>query len=208
MTNFEEACKMSAEKWAAFLPDEVEVHKFSQKHIDAINEIIYPKPAVKVKKLSKKTIRFIIIAAVLLALATTAIASPAFRQFTLKDFSNHSEYRVGDTKKAKAVSSLKLNYIPDEFKMVDKYESVNLFLFSYKNGEQSFDVEKLYLRSSIGFDTENSIKEELQINGADAAYYRTADNWGTVIFNNGEYIYHISGNISKEELVKIAQNTE
>lgn len=208
MTNFEEACKMSAEKWAASLPDEVEVHKFSQKHIDAINEIIYPKPAVKVKKLSKKTIRFIIIAAVLLALATTVIASPAFRQFTLKDFSNHSEYRVGDTKKAKVVSSLKLNYIPDEFKIVDKYESVNLFSFSYKNGEQSLEVEKLYLRSTIGFDTENSIKEELQINGADAAYYRTADNWGTVIFNNGEYIYHISGNISKEELVKIAQNVE
>lgn len=208
MTNFEEACKMSAEKWVASFPDEVEAHKFSQKHIDAINEIIYPKPALKVKKLSKKTVRFIIIAAVLLALATTAIASPAFRQFTLKDFSNHSEYRVGDIKKAKAVSSLKLNYIPDEFKMVDKYESVNLFLFSYKNGEQIFDVEKLYLRSTIGFDTENSIKEELQINGADATYYRTADNWGTVIFNNGEYIYHISGNISKEELVKIAQNAE
>ena len=91
MTNFEEACKMSAEKWVASLPDEVEAHKFSQKHIDAINEIIYPKPALKVKKLSKKTVRFIIIAAVLLALATTAIASPAFRQFTLKDFSNHSD---------------------------------------------------------------------------------------------------------------------
>ena len=47
MTNFEEACKMSAEKWVASFPDEVEAHKFSQKHIDAINEIIYPKPAVK-----------------------------------------------------------------------------------------------------------------------------------------------------------------
>lgn len=206
MTNFEEACKMSAEKWVASFPDEVEAHKFSQKHIDAINEIIYPNPAVKVKKLSKKTVRFIIIAAVLLALATTAIASPAFRQFTLKDFSNHSEYRVGDIKKAKAVSSLKLNYIPDEFKMVDKYESEDWFNYSYKMGEQKFEVEKLNLRSTIGFDTENSVKEELQINGADAAYYRTADNWGTVIFNNGEYIYYIGGNISKEELVKIAQN--
>ena len=41
MTNFEEACKMSAEKWVASFPDEVEAHKFSQKHIDAINEIIF-----------------------------------------------------------------------------------------------------------------------------------------------------------------------
>lgn len=54
MTNFEEACKMSAEKWAASIPDEVEAHKFSQKHIDAINEIIYPKPALKVKSFQRK----------------------------------------------------------------------------------------------------------------------------------------------------------
>ena len=27
MTNFEEACKMSAEKWVASFPDEVEAHK-------------------------------------------------------------------------------------------------------------------------------------------------------------------------------------
>lgn len=101
-----------------------------------------------------------------------------------------------------------MNYIPDEFKMVDKSESEAWFNYSYKMGEQKFEVEKLNLRSTIDFDTENSIKEELQINGADAAYYRTADNWGTVIFNNGEYIYYIGGNISKEELVKIAQNVE
>ena len=87
-------------------------------------------------------------------------------------------------------------------------DSVHLFWFIYKHGEQIFDVENSYLLSTIFFDRENSVKEELQINGADAAYYRTADNWGTVIFNNGEYIYHISGNISKEELVKIAQNAE
>ena len=96
------------------------------------------------------------------------------------------------------------------YRHLPTYEKIirNLVSFYEKNGEQIFDVEKSYLRSTIGFDTENSIKEELQINGADAAYYRTADNWGTVIFNNGEYIYHISGNISKEELVKIAQNAE
>ena len=104
---------------------------------------------------------------------------------------------------------LKLNDRKDIYtKMVDKYESEDWFNYSYKMGEQKFEVEKLNLRSTIGFDTENSVKEELQINGADAAYYRTADNWGTVIFNNGEYIYYIGGNISKEELVKIAQNVE
>lgn len=43
--------------------------------------------------------------------------------------------------------------------MVDKYESEAWFNYSYKMGEQKFEVEKLNLRSSINFDTENSIKK-------------------------------------------------
>lgn len=205
MTNFEEACKMSAEKWVASLPDEVEAHKFSQKHIDAINEIIYPKPAVKVKKLSKKTVRFIIIAAVLLALATTAIASPAFRQFTLKDFSNHSEYRVGDIKNAKAVSSLKLNYIPKGFKKTYSYKK---YSYGYTNANKYIYVDKLSLDTEIAFDNETSKTENITIKGAKAIYYITDNNVGTIIYNDGNYIYNIHGNIGKKELVKIAQNVE
>jgi len=34
------------------------------------------------------------------------------------------------------------------------------------------------------------------------------NNVGTIIYNDGNYIYNIHGNISKEELVKIAQNAE
>lgn len=30
MTNFEEACKMSAEKWADSLPSEIEVHNLAK----------------------------------------------------------------------------------------------------------------------------------------------------------------------------------
>lgn len=205
MTNFEEACKMSAEKWAASFPDEVEAHKFSQKHIDAINEIIYPKPAVKVKKLSKKTVRFIIIAAVLLALATTAIASPAFRQFTLKDFSNHSEYRVGNIKNVPALTDLKVNYIPKGFKKTYSYKK---YSYGYTNANKYIYVDKLSLDTEIAFDNETSKTENITIKGAKVIYYITDNNVGTIIYNDGNYIYNIHGNISKEELVKIAQNAE
>lgn len=208
MSNFEEACKISAEKWIDSFPDNAQAHNFSKRHIDLINEIIYPKPNVKRKKFSKKTIRFIIIAAVLLALSTTAVASPAFRKYTVKNFSNHNEYNVDDTTRSKEVTSLKLKYIPAKFKEVEKTASSAWYSCRYENGEQNFEVEKLNLSATIGFDTENSMKEKIQINGADAMYYRTTDNLGTVLFNDGEYIYYICGNISKEELVKIAQNVE
>ena len=43
MTNFEEACKMSAEKWADTIKYDNELHKFSKNQIDSIKEKIYKK---------------------------------------------------------------------------------------------------------------------------------------------------------------------
>ena len=44
--------------------------------------------------------------------------------------------------------------------------------------------------------------------GIDAVYYRSNNNVKGIIFNDGNYIYIIEGNIEKDELVKIAQNVE
>ena len=154
---------------------------------------------------SKKTIRFIIIAAVLLVLATTAIASPAFRQFTLNNFSNHSEYRVGDTKNVLALTDLKVNYIPKGFKKTYSYKN---YSYGYTNLNKYVYVDKMSLDTEIAFDTETSRSENITIKGAKAIYYITDNNVGTIIYNDGNYIYDIHGNISKEELVKIAQNAE
>ena len=54
MTNFEEACKMSAEKWVASFPDEVEAHKFSQKHIDAIMKLYIQILRLRLKSFQRK----------------------------------------------------------------------------------------------------------------------------------------------------------
>lgn len=60
----------------------------------------------------------------------------------------------------------------------------------------------------INFDTEKYGSEEIEINGIRAICYRSDDDIYGIIFNNGEYIFSISGNLSKDELVKIAQNVE
>jgi len=69
-------------------------------------------------------------------------------------------------------------------------------------------VEKFELSGSVGFDTEHYEPENIKINGIDAVYYRSNNNVKGIIFNDGNYIYIIEGNIEKDELVKIAQNVE
>jgi hypothetical protein len=156
------------------------------------------------KKLSKKIIKIILIAAILLSFATTVFAIPSYREFIVDKFSNHSEYNVADTKNAEKVTALKLNYIPDGFEKTEEYE----YTLIYKKGDKSFSVAKYQLSANINFDTEEYESENIKINNIDAIYYRSNTNQNGIIFNNGKYIFIISGNIDKETLVKIAQNVE
>ena len=119
MSEFEEALWLSAENWADSFSTDLPKHKFSKKHNKVINDIIYGKQDKKIK-LSKGTIKVLLIAAVLLAIATTAFAIPQSREYIVDKFSNHSEYNVVDKKKSKRVKSLNVKYIPAGFEKGDR----------------------------------------------------------------------------------------
>lgn len=204
MSNFQEVCLLSCESWVDSFPDDIPKHKFSKKHKEKMKEIFELDIEIQKHKLSKKTIKILLIAAILLGLATTVFAIPASREFIIQKFSNHSEYNVVDTENVEKVESLKLNYIPEGFVKTEDYEHAVM----YSNSELSFYVEKFELTSSIGFDTENYDSESIIINGIDGIYYTSKNNEKGVIFNNGNYIFVVSGNIEEKELVKIAQNVE
>ncbi len=210
MTEFEKAVEMSFEKYVASLPSVVPPHNFSQKHIDAMNELFYPKPELKRKKVSKKTVRFIIIAAVLLSLAVTAVANPVSREYIVEKFSNHSEYQVNNTKKSKKMTPLKLNYIPVEFEKNESSAESEFCSERYRNiySAEYFYIQKISINAYVGFDTERYNSEKIEIKGKEALFYRSSEETIGIIFNDGDYIYLLGGNISQKELVKIAQNVE
>lgn len=209
MNNFEDVCLLSCENWVDSFPDEIPQHKFSKKHNDKMKELFQSEHNNK-HKLSKKTLKFLLIAAILLSIATTVFAIPTSREYIVDKFSNHSEYNVIYTKKAKKVKSFNVNYIPAGFKKVEDedYSSNHYYIEDYENSDRFFVAEKLELSSRISFDTEHYEPENIEINGADAVYFRSNNNAKGIIFNDGNYIYIITGNIEKDELVKIAQNLE
>ncbi len=204
MSNFEKVCLLSCENWVDSFPAEIPKHKFSKKHIEKIKEIYKTESKENKHKLSNKTIKFLLIAAILLSLATAVFAIPASKEFIIDKFFNHSEYNVVDTSDAKDVTSLKLNYIPVGFEKTEDYG----YAYLYTKVDKSFTVQKCELFTSIDFDTEKYDSESIKINGIDAVYYRSDFEEKGIIFNNGEYIFIVSGNIDKKELVNIAQNVE
>ncbi len=202
MSVFEDALWLSGEQWIESFPTDLPKHKFSRKHNKVINSIIHRDQDKTKVKLSKGTIKVILIAAILLAFATTVFAIPASREYIIEKFFNHSSYEVKGIDKINRVESFEINYIPAGFEKTEDYG----YAYMYENIDKSFVVQKCELSTLVGFDTENYECESITINGFDAILYFSENSEKGIIFNNGEYIFIINGNIEKDELIKIAQN--
>lgn len=208
MSNFQEVCLLSCEKWVASFPDDVPKHDFSKQHEEKMKEILQDKRNDTKHKPSRKVITFLILAAIIMAVATTAFAVPASREYIVKKFTDHSEYNVEDTSGFEYVTYLKTNYIPAGFEKTEQHITDGFYIETYNNGDKHFSVNKYIINTTIGYDTEQYESEKIKINGIDAIYYSSDDKLDRIIFNNSEYIFMVSGNIGKDELVKIAQNVE
>lgn len=209
MDKFTEACRLANRQWVDSLPADAPPHEFSPAFTAAMRPLLQPDITPvpqKKRRLTKKTIKILVVAAVLLALAiaTTAIAVPLARRANVTQLPGHGEYEVADPENAPKVKDLTVGYVPQGFEKTEDYG----YFYVYENGEQSFTVEKLELTAGISFDTEDYPSESITINGREGVYHRSDSGYNGIIFNNGEYIFAVGGNISKEELVKIAQNVQ
>lgn len=207
MTKFEEVCFLSCEKWVESLPKDIPKHKFSKQHNKKMKELLNIEKQVKFYKMSNSTVKFLFVAALLLALTTTVFAIPASREFIIDKFFNHSRYTISDNDFSQ-VNSLNLKYIPDGFVLVEEYNNEYACSLSYKKADYYFLVDKYPLNTNINFDTEEYDCENININNQQGVYFVVDESEKGLIFNNASYIYLLTGNITKEELVKIAQELE
>lgn len=208
MNTLEDVCLQSLVNWIDAFPKEIPEHNFSKEHIRKINELIEPKRKEQEYKVTKNTLKFLLIAAVILSLTITAFAIPTCREFIVEKFFNHSEYNVVDTEKSKDVNSLIVDYIPEGFQIDEVFESESIYDYYYTNEDKYFHVKKFAINGAIYYDTEVFEDENIKINGIDAVFYNHDNQLKGFIFNDGKYIYEINGNIDKNDLVQIAQNIE
>lgn len=209
MNNFQDVCLLSCEKWVDSFPDEIPKHEFSQKHDEKMKTLFQDDPKDKKHRLSRKSITFILIAAIIMAVATTAFAIPSCREFILKQYSSYSEYYVPDAKNSR-VESLEVNYVPDGFEKNDDYDKYFIYYYSnVDNNKEYFEVHKSVLNAKISFDSKKYDSESIYINGIEGVYFSSDDEKDKgIVFNDGKYIFTIKGNIDKQTLIKIAQNVE
>ena len=127
---------------------------------------------------------------------------------TFPKFSIFTPQIVNEDNNSVELTSLKIKYIPIGFELIDIHEGRQMLIYNYlADNDQRFDV-KLFTLASQGksyYDTENSDIEEITFKGSTAYTWQT-DKITYLIWYQDGIECHISGNLNKDEILKIAEN--
>ncbi|TCS87961.1 uncharacterized protein DUF4367, partial [Keratinibaculum paraultunense] len=106
------------------------------------------------------------------------------------------------------LKSLKINYVPMDFKLVNVNEGNNMLIYNYATeNNQRLDVK--FFSSSSGvqsyYDTEDAEIEEFIFKESNAYMWQT-DEKTKLIWYQDDVECHISANLDKDEVIKVAEN--
>ncbi len=209
MTNFEAAVELSLNDWTASFPTEFDLPEPSAAYQKGIAELMDKMRGDRYHKFTRKTARAILIAAIIMAIATVTLAATVGRDFIVQKFSDYSTYNVVDSSGVKDVEDIHIGYIPEGFKLSHKESTNKDYFIVYSSENKWINIYKMRIDSDITFDTEYKNSEELLINSFKGIYYEDHKlEFAGIVWNNGTYNYNIEGNLSKNELIKIAESID
>ena len=208
----DEAAAMANENIGIKLADEAAGDvEFSKEHEKRMKKIFASAKKAE-RKRGRRVIRYAAgIAAVLcLVIAFDVMNAGALRikfmNFILETDQPNTDYSFGDSKAGSySDDEIAIDYIPDGFEVDNSKMSEKIIYIKFKKDTQYFILKVEAVSAKMSIDTEEGNAEHLKVNGCEAVY-TTNNNVNALIWHDGEYVYRISGNITKEEILKIAQS--
>ena len=167
------------------------------------------------KKLTVRRL-FVCVTAALIAAALAASSVSAvrdfFKRFFTETFSTHTAVQSADT--AEAPETIEAVYtidVPEGFETEDEFVSDIFCNTVYRNKENNeYIIFNQNIRSAfdIYVNTENQTMEYVEINGCDGFIVDIGIDEAYISWDNGEYVFEISGNIGKSELISVAETVQ
>lgn len=209
MTNLAKACELSLNDWLETFPDVIPEAECSKKHEKWKKNLFNKMRDDHYHRFTTRTIKVMLVAAILCALLLTAFVIPSSRAFMLDKFDIASRYKITENNKNSVDGEITVGYIPEgfEFDSFNKFDKHTTFKYISDDGE-FFTIFKNASSIEVYFDTENSISEKIEME--DIKYIYCTGNFGmnSIVWNKNDYIYQIEAPFSREELLKIAKTVE
>ena len=198
---------MALNEWVDSFPTEFDLPEPTEAYKKGIEKLMDKMRGDRYHKLTRSAARGVLIAAILLAIATVTLAATVGREFIVEKFSNYSTYNVVDSSNVESVDDINIGYIPEGFEFSSKEITDFSQHYIYNNNGNWLIIYKSKISNAIDFDTEHENIKNINVNSFDGIYYENSStNYSGIIWNNGNYVYTVEGNITEKELTKIAEN--
>lgn len=205
MSKFAKACVLSYEEWVATIPEELPEPEYSKKHIRRMNALKNKMRGNVYHHFTTRTIKVMLVAAILLALMMTAFVIPSSRDSFMDNFNIASRYQMTKHNKNSVPDEITVGYIPEGFELESNENLSKYLILRYSNTQGIyFTTYKASSSTEIYFDTENLDTQNITINNINYTYGTDAFGNSNVIWTVNDYVFRIDGNLSAEELLKIA----
>lgn len=210
MSNFEKAVSQSCLEWASSLPETCEytLSAASEKYFD---KLLKRMEHGGFRPVSKHTLRFILIAAIIAALlaAITIGANIGEQSFEIIPNGDMAQYSVVDPAEPLDTSDLIVDYMVSDFYVSDIVYNAESKICGYEYLSASDSAYSILRTESDGnsyFDNDNLTSEIITHNHINFTYFESDEGYLGLIWNYGGYVYSIAGDISLEDAFLVADS--
>ncbi len=196
------------------VPPEFE-HTFSSEFETSMQQLISKnnKPCYKyINTVGKRVagIAVIMLTCLVVALFSVKSLREPFIDFVVKTYEKFTSLFVDKEDYTTEFKVMLPQYIPEGYELEEvpqTDEKAYMCRYVNNNGEIINYIQSINGYYQITVDTEKTTHEKIFVNSIDAVYY-TNKNKNCLVLGNGTYTFSISGYISKEELIKIAESID
>ncbi len=206
MSKLAKACELSLNNWMESFPDVIPEAERSKKHEKWKKNLFNKMRDDYYHRLTTKTIKLILVAAIITALLLTAFVFPSSRESVINDSNVFSRYKITENNKNSVNSEIKVGYIPQGFVLENKDISSKTVQVKYISDTGTFfTIFKCTSSMEMNFNTEFYESEEIIVDNVKYIYCQGNDGVNNLLWTMNDYVYRMSGTLSKDELVKIAK---
>ena len=160
------------------------------------------------KKRLSKTARILLVAAVIIALLAVAVCGYTKVKYKLVDHGIFSEISFSGLFSSRIDEPVKVSYVPEGFVLTETDDKRTISGKSYfDNKGNGFSVSKEICPDSYTVDTEYKNPRIIEIGGIEYILFGDGNYIG-VVFVKNNYVYTVSGLLSEETMLRIAQGLE
>ena len=168
----------------------------------ASQRLIFGKKS-QIRVFSKKKIRVLIVAAILLLLSVLAVTAYEMNKYDIIEFPGFFSV-ITDKKHHSLVKELTVGYIPEGFTEAEHIREKYIERKNYHKGDKEIYISRTSAYDVFMADNEHGEIKEMEINGIKYTIYGGMENQSSVMWIFNDCLYSIFGDVDAEEIIKIA----